>query len=306
MTGDKHPQMSDRLSGRVESTEAKHLFRGSGGEETRDDSSALHTAVDQPVPPRIVQLLQSLTDLDHAIIDLLVEVRIATGNQLNRLFWPPTASGSRAARRRLKRLSDLRVLTRLDRQIGGVKGGSQGYTYALDVNGQRIAQSLHHNTIRKPTPSDPFVDHAIAVTETYVALHTTPGVETLAYQSEPACWRQFTGAAGRTVTLRPDAYAQWAIDEWELSAFFEVDRATEHPGRIARKADQYLRYWRSGQEQRTHDVYPTVLWVTPTQKRADVLRRVLAEHEAGPLCAVITDHEITTFITNTSREEGTP
>lgn len=296
--------LSDRVSGRVDSTSANHLLRSANRGETRDDSSPKHAAARQPAP-RLDRIVTSLTELDQQVIDTLAVVRMASGNQLNRLFWPTTPSGARVSRRRLKRLTDLRVLTRLHRQVGGIKGGSQGFTYALDVNGQRIAQSLHHNTIRRPTPSDSFVDHTLAVTEAYVVLRTQPEIELIDFQPEPDCWRHYTGQAGRTVTLRPDAFASWAAGEWEFSCFLEVDRATEHPGRIARKALQYVRYWRTGTEQRTHGVFPTVLWLTPTEARAETLRRVLAGHEAEGLCNVITSDEFAEHITNT-REEGHP
>lgn len=296
--------LSDRVSGRVDSTSENHLLRGANRGETRDDSSPKHDAARQPAP-RLERIVANLTELDHQVIDTLAVVRMASGNQLNRLFWPTTPSGARVSRRRLKRLTDLRVLTRLHRQVGGIKGGSQGFTYALDVNGQRIAQSLHHNTIRRPTPSDSFVDHTLAVTETCVVLRTQPRIELLDFQPEPDCWRHYSGQAGRTVTLRPDAFASWAVGEWEFSSFLEIDRATEHPGRIARKADHYVRYWRTGTEQRTHGVFPTVLWLTPTEARAETLRRVLAGHEAEGLCNVITSDEFADFITNT-RAEGHP
>lgn len=302
MTDAHNLDLSARLSGRVAADPKSHLLRGTARGETRDDSSPKHAAADQPAP-RIHRILHSLTDTDLAIVDLLALVRMASGQQLNRLFWPTTASGARAARRRLQRLSDLRVLTRLHRQVGGIKGGSQGYTYALDVNGQRIAQTRHHNTIRRPTPSDAFVDHTLAVTETYVTLQTTPAVELLTWEPEPICWRSYPGEAGRPMTLRPDAYLAWGHGEWELSAFLEIDRATEHPARIDRKADHYARYWRTGQEQQTKGVFPLVLWVTTTPKRAAVLAAVLDGHEAAGLCQVITADNFAGFITNTARKE---
>jgi hypothetical protein len=300
--------LSDRVSDRVDTEPEDHLHRGTARGETRADSSAIHTAPDQPAP-RLLRILASLTNVDLELIDLLALVRMASGSQLNRLLWPTTPSGARTARRRLQRLTDLRIVTRLHRQVGGIKGGSQGYTYALDVNGQRIAQTRHHNTIRRPTPSDSFVDHTLAVTETYITLRTTTDVELLTWEPEPTCWRSHTGPAGRSMTLRPDGYTAWAVGEWELSAFLEIDRATEHPGRIARKADQYVRYRRTGQEQQRHGVFPSVLWITPSAKRADVLRAVLGQHEAAALCTVITDDELPGFITNTlntARKEEHP
>lgn len=294
--------VSDRLSDRVDSKSANHLIRGATRGETRDDSTPQQAAGPQ-LAPRLERFNRQLTETDHLVIDILAQLRMASGGQLNRLLWPTTPSGARACRRHLERLSELRVLARLHRQVGGIKGGSQGYTYALDVNGQRLAQTRTQQSVRRPTPSDLFVDHTLAVTELYVALHESVA-ELIAFEPEPSCWRQFIGPAGRAVTLRPDAYIVWAIGEWELSAFVEIDRATEHPARIARKAEQYVRYWRSGTEQRTNEVFPTVLWLVPTDRRAEVLQAVLAEQEAA-LWEVRTMDELPAFITNT-RKEGQP
>lgn len=295
--------VSPRVSHRVESDPAKYLRRAPNRGESRDDSSPKHGRGRQPAS-RLDSITPTLTEQDIAVIDVLSFVRMASGNQLNRLLWPTTPAGRRACQRHLKRLTELRILTRLHRRVGGIKSGSQGFTYALDVNGQRIAQTRHHNTIRRPTPSDFFVDHTLAITETYVVLATTENIELLDWTPEPDCWRTFSGPAGRTVTLRPDAFIRWAIGDWELCAFVEVDRATEHPGRIVRKADQYVRYWRTGTEQRIEGVFPTVLWLTPTEQRASVLRQALDGHESEPLSTVITSDSFPDFITNT-REEGT-
>ncbi len=322
---DEAAPVSGRWSDRVDNPKANHLTSGSGRGETRDDSPVFHSvgSGQTPRPPRnpaddnpdhrstqTDRIARDLTDLDLAVLDTLSVVRMASGRQLNCLHWPMTPSGSRQTRRRLQRLTDLRLLTRLHRQVGGIKGGSQGYTYALDTMGQRITQAHHLRTIRQPTPSDFFVDHTLGVTEIFVHLRTTrtASFQLLDYQPEPECWREFTGPAGRPLTLRPDAFAAWVSGEWELSAFFEVDRATEHPGRVTRKAEQCVRYWHTGAEQRTHDVFPSVVWVTPTERRSDELRAVIAglDPAAQSLFEVITDNGLPHFFTNQPREEGHP
>jgi len=296
--------MSDRVSDRVDTPTTNHLIRAHNRGETRDDSTR-NNGAGRLLAPRLERLSQQLSEADQRIVETLALVRMASGGQLNRLIWPTTPAGARASRRHLKRLTDLRVVTRLHRQVGGIKGGSHGYTYALDVNGQRLAQTLQHQTVRRPTPSDLFVDHTLGVTEVYVHLRETAHVELLAFETEPTCWRSFPGAAGRTINLKPDAYLAWAIGEWELNAFLEVDRATEHPGRIARKAEQYVRYWRTGSEQRRNEVFPTVLWLVTNERRAEVLRAVLADHDARGLSEVHTIEGLPSFITNT-RREGQP
>lgn len=314
--GERGSGVSGRVSGRVNDEPAKHLLRGATRGETRDDSSPNSTArraaagrPGQRLPARLAALTDRLTDVDWSIIGTLSTVRMASGNQLQRLHFPAGASGSRAARRRLARLTDLRVLARLDRQIGGIRGGSQGHTYALDTNGQHLAQTRHFKAVRRPTPSDQFVDHTIAVTELYVVLHEHRQVEVETFQGEPDCWRRYTGRAGRELTLRPDAYAHWYVQEWELLAFFEVDRATEHPGRITRKAERYVRYWRTGLEQDGTGVFPSVVWVTPNPRRAAVVSGALDRlDDARELFEVVTDDDIPAFVTSaesdTSNEEN--
>src|SRR5689334_12979823 len=99
--------VSDRVYGRVESEPEKDLNREHNGGEPRDDSSPKHAVGRRPAP-RIERITSSLSDIDHQIIDLLALVRMASGSQMSRLFWPTTQTGSRSSRRRLKRLTDLR------------------------------------------------------------------------------------------------------------------------------------------------------------------------------------------------------
>ncbi|MDZ7733880.1 MAG: replication-relaxation family protein [Acidimicrobiia bacterium] len=239
---------------------------------------------------------------------MLLIVRMASGAQLNRLIWPTTASGARTTRRRLKRLTDLRIIARLYRQVGGIKGGSQGYTYALDVAGQRVAQRRHTRTIRRPEPSNAFVDHTLGVTEIYVTLREAEAageIELESFAAEPECWRRFTGRGGRSTTLKPDAYAAWLTPEWELLAFFEVDRGTEHPERLKRKIQAYLSYWNTGDEQRqSNGVFPSVIWIAQDTRRAGVIQRLVDDiPEAGEICVSVTADQLASYITNAPREE---
>ncbi len=309
--GERGSEVSDRVSGRVNDKPAKHMLRGATRGGTRDDSSPNHAAAGRPdqaipaqLPARLAALADRLTDVDWSILETLTVVRMASGNQLQRLHFHSGTSGARATRRRLARLADLRVLARLDRQIGGIRGGSQGHTYALDTNGQHLAQTRHLQTVRRPTPSDQFVDHTIAVTEIYVTLHDHRQVEVEVFEGEPDCWRRYTGRAGRELTLRPDAFAHWYVGDWELLCFFEVDRATEHPGRITRKAEQYVRYWRTGVEQDALGVFPSVVWVTPNERRAAVVAGALDLLDEGrQLFEVITDDDLPGFITSNEENE---
>jgi hypothetical protein len=167
------------------------------------------------------------------------------------------------------------VLARLKRRVGGVRAGSAGYVYALDVVGQRIIDRDQQTRSRRPwTPSAPFIDHALAVTELYVRLVEAGRrgeFELLAFDAEPACWRSFSGPGGERVTLKPDAYVRVGIGDFEELSFVEVDRATESNQAVAIKCDRYRLYWMTGGEQRRTKAFPRVVWLVPDGRRQQQL-----------------------------------
>ena len=90
---------------------------------------------------RLEQLAGSLSVRDREVLRFVHDSRFATGHQLVRRFWRTSdqaSAGARAARRVLKRLVDLRVLTTLPRRIGGIRTGSQGLIYRTGRAGVRL------------------------------------------------------------------------------------------------------------------------------------------------------------------------
>jgi hypothetical protein len=219
-----------------------------------------------------------LTPRERASLDDVARLGTATGRQLERLHYDETESGRRIARIELGRLADHRVLQRLTRRIGGVRGGSRGYVYALGAVGQRI---LHpdRTRYREPwTPQPSYLRHALNVSDLYVRLRETErsgGLELVAYDAEPRCWRTFYGPGGAPVTLKPDAYAVIYQGEYEDRLFIEVDLGTEDGPRILAKARTFISYWRSGKEQDLSGIFPLVRWVTDTEQRRDFLAHTL-------------------------------
>ncbi|MGW3959105.1 replication-relaxation family protein [Amycolatopsis sp. NPDC005003] len=98
-------------------------------------------------------------------------------------------------------------------------------------------------------------------------------MELLEFAAEPISWRHFTGLAGEPVALKPDAFVRLVTGGYELSAFVEVDLATENLTRIAVKLGLYVRYWHDGAEQHRHGVFPRVWWLVPDADRRDALTR---------------------------------
>jgi hypothetical protein len=266
--------MSDRSSGRVESGRAKDLARDSGVSFSSNDSQAPLPSLVRVRPAKAEAVIAGLSDREQAIVTDVGRLRLASGGQLQRLHFEPSVSGQRHGRRILTSLTQRRVLARLGRSIGGVRAGSNGFVYCLDVIGQQFLNPAAD--VRRPwLPSEGFVRHAAMVSETFVLLVETARtgqLEVLNFQGEPACWRRFVNRRGSQQLLKPDAFVQVGIGDFVDSWFLECDRATEDLARISRKLQVYVQYWATGKEA----VFPRVLWVASRPGRAAALRQCLA------------------------------
>jgi hypothetical protein len=224
--------------------------------------------VDDPVVVR-----EHLTALELAIVTQVADLRLMTGRQIMILHFTEDRPGSpqaasRAARRSLERLSGTRVLVRLQRRIGGVRAGSASFIYGLGPVGQRIL-GLEGARPHRREPSASFVDHTLAITQlvTDLTVSSRSGTfDLLDVQAEPRCWRRVP-AMGTPQLLRPDLFVALGAGEFEHRRFVEVDRGTEHVPAVLRKCRTYDAYYRSGQEQADHGVFPRVLWVVPDERR---------------------------------------
>lgn len=184
------------------------------------------------------------------------------------------------------------LITRLPRIVGGVRAGSTGYVYALDVAGLRLVRPDHERPQRPWSVGRAFLDHSLSVTEFYVQLteaDRTGRLHLAEFTTEPACWRPFHGPGGGRLILKPDAAARLLIGRYEDRWWIEVDRATESRTALTRKCDLYRRYWQTGIEQaRAGGVFPKVLWLVPDEHRRAVLVHVIGRQPtfAWPLFAV--------------------
>lgn len=231
------------------------------------------------------ELRHQLATRDEAVIRSVSELRYLSGHQLDRLHYGGEGEASaRAARRALARLTRLDMLTRLERRVGGVRAGSAGFVYSLGLAGQAVAMKRGWLSPRRrrraPSPGTPFLAHTLQVAELHVRLREaerTGRVELLALSAEPACWRRYGGIGAHAgFTLKPDSYVRLGVGEFEDSYFIEVDMGTEGSGAIRRKTSDYLGYYRSGQEQTEHGVFPKVVWAVPDEARAGYLAGVIA------------------------------
>ena len=245
----------------------------------------------------VERLATELPERDLALVETLDRFRVATPSQLRRLHFTEgtDAANARQVWRRLRALTVLRVVTVLERRIGGGRGGSSQAIFALDVAGQKLASACGPaggRRLRRPwTPGNQFLAHSVAVTELYVVLcerARAGGGEVLACDAEPLCWRRFTGSGGATAWLKPDAFCRWGAGDLEHLSFVEVDRATASAPTVSRKLDTYRRYWQTGRDQERFGAFGRVLLLAPSAKRRDELAAAVKRQptDAQPLYRV--------------------
>lgn len=271
--------MSYRSSDRVASPANHDLLRGSQARSSRDDSLVRAVAAGGRVSAgRSAAVRQSMTDNDRSVIESVARLKIVSGGQLQRLHFGSGPNETRRAGRCLKRLTEKRVLARLPRSVGGIRAGSSGFIYQLDLIGQAI---MRPGSTRRPWQVGmAFVNHGLMVAECYVRLveasrRTGNGVTSFAVESD--AWMEYQGASGPTV-LRPDAEARITIGPYEDRWWIEADRGTEGPGRIRTKLVRYTEAYELGA---TGPIFPKVIWVCENELRARQIRQIVQNTEHG-------------------------
>jgi hypothetical protein len=224
-------------------------------------------------------LRERLSERDLAVLRSVREHRFLTASHIEQLHFfdhATNGSGGRICRRVLARLARERVLSRLDRRVGGVRAGSASYVYALGPVGGRLIDGTRN---RVTEPSSLFLTHTLAIADARVALMQAARsgqLELVGVEVEPACWRRYVGIGGAPEIVRPDLYVVTASKEYEHCFFVEVDMGTESPAAVGRKCQAYELYRRSGREQAEHGTFPLVVWVAPNESRATWIESVIS------------------------------
>ena len=254
------------------------------------------------------QLAERLSMRDVQILNDLARVRCLTGIQLERLHFHNLAAPNRnrARNRVLRRLTRLEVVTTLARRIGGVRAGSDGLVYALDIAGQRVVRirgGEDEASARRPwTPGLLFLAHTLAVAELYVQLREAERagrLELVDFRAEPASWLR-TASLG---TLKPDAYLLLAGERVEDAWWIEVDQDTESRNTIRRKLSLYLLAAQAGVSG-PDGLLPRVLVTVPSPRRLALIRELVADLglPADTLIAVCLFAEAVPFMADVLRE----
>lgn len=246
-----------------------------------DNTARFSSLVPPPIHPMQARLLA-----------LVAAHRFATTTQLARLTAPEYASPASALRqtqRHLASLAQQRLLTSLERRVGGWQGGSAVTVWAATTRGQRLVATGEGDEVpRRQRPrevSTTFLDHLLAITEVRTSIEEAVRQEAdteAAVALEPECWRTALSPSGQVQVLRPDLAVTITSPAYEDRYLIEVDRATENPGRVIATCWRYQEHQATTSQVGDGDVFPLVVWLVPTDRRRHRLERAIA-HSTGLL-----------------------
>lgn len=226
------------------------------------------------------------------LLALVAAHRFATTTQLARLTaleYASSASALRQTQRHLANLARQRLLTSLERRVGGWQGGSAVTIWAATTRGQRLVATGEGDEVpRRQRPrevSTTFLDHLLAITEVRTSIEEAVRQEAdteAAVALEPDCWRTALSPSGQPQVLRPDLAVTITSPAYEDRYLIEVDRATENPGRVIATCWRYQEHQAASSQASDGGVFPLVVWLVPTDRRRHRLERAIA-HSTGLL-----------------------
>ena len=244
------------------------------------------TARFSPLSPPPIHSMQA------RLLALVAAHRFATTTQLARLTaleYASSASALRQTQRHLASLAQQRLLTSLERRVGGWQGGSAVTIWAATTRGhRRVAADEGEEMPRRQRPrevSTTFLDHLLAITEVRTSLEEAVRQEAdteATVALEPDCWRTRLGTSGQPQVLRPDLDVTITSPAYEDRYLIEVDRATENPGRVIATCWRYQEHQATTSQASDGGVFPLVVWLVPTDRRRHRLERAIA-HSTGLL-----------------------
>ena len=226
------------------------------------------------------------------LLALVAAHRFATTTQLARLTaleYASSASALRQTQRHLASLAQQRLLTSLERRVGGWQGGSAVTIWAATTRGQRlVAVDEGEEVPRRQRPrevSTTFLDHLLAITEARTSIEEAVRQEAdteAMVALEPDCWRTALSPSGQLQVLRPDLAVTVTSPAYEDRYLIEVDRATENPGRVIATCWRYQEHQATSAQASDGDIFPLVVWLVPGDRRRHRLERAIA-HSTGLL-----------------------
>lgn len=255
---------------------------------------------------RLEEIVPTLSGRDKDVLATVRRCRYITTGQIRRLHFTDavnSVAGLRAASRCLRKLKSLGLIHALARRMGGVRAGSGALTWYLTEAGERLLRlggGDAHPRKRFFEPSPHFLAHTLAAAECFTQLTEIcagSGLSLVKAELEPECWRPYNDK-GKITALRPDLFAVTVCGEYEDRWFIEIDLSSEAPVTVVEKCRRYLDYYRSGLEQKQHEVFPLAVFIVPDKARKESLTLHIRNEFAGlpKIFIVITPDEFEALI----------
>lgn len=170
--------------------------------------------------------------------------------------------------RALRRLTANGYLIRIERRmVGGTKGGSGQYVYALGRKGYYLFHEGRYNPARN------IRYHSIAIADAFLEfrrLEYRGLLKINGFSSEPDCHVSIGG-----VVVRPDMTLDINLpDATRLQLFIEVDQGTETQAQIRSKLDMYWRAYNNADIDEW-PIFPKVLFIGIDEARAKELKWII-------------------------------
>jgi len=229
---------------------------------------------------RLAQLQRSLSPRDHLVLQVVAEHRFLSTTQIKRFAFSGHASDEaavRSARYVLTRLEKAQLIRPLARRVGGFRAGSTAKLWQLAPAGARLLSNDGGN-YRTYEPTSRFLSHCLAVADAHLAALDLAGdvtIDRVDVETEPACWRRFSGYGGEARWLRPDLAAVVSSRDYLDHWFIEVDLGTESLPTVLKACGRYEDYRATGIEQQRLHTFPLVCWLFMDNSRADRVRTAI-------------------------------
>lgn len=200
-----------------------------------------------------------LTGRELATVQLVARFHQISSKQLRSLLFTTLASPT-PSDRVLKKLTDNKYLNRIEhRLVGGARGGSGQFAYAIGPAGHRVM-----GLDGQYRPARTVSYHSLAVADAYIALRQLEAAGVLSlvgYLTEPDCWVLADG-----YELKPDLYVEFVWRQLTHRRRLEVDMGTEGQRHVKAKLLTYIRVW-----EQSEGKFPRVIWIAPDETRKNEL-----------------------------------
>ncbi len=253
-----------------------------------------------PSALRVMGKEQGLTEKDLTIIYLTILLRCVSIDHIYRLLYLPKNMTQRACQIRMQILIEKKLLSKLDRRIGGYARGSAITVVSPGILTCRYINAKHHYF--QSATGGHLITHSLTIAEIFTQIleaDINKLIKLIQIQTEPACWRDYRYFNHPANRLKPDLYVVIKKENITHKWFIEVDCGTHSKSKIQEKAWYYEKYFLDSLEQRKTGILPRTLWITLDKGRArNILNSISKTNKYVPgLCASAPIEEFLTKLT---------